>query len=191
MDSWDSVPSLAVDRQLFWVLQTRLHEVVLENSLSLAVEKAGTHNVSLKVGLHIACSQTESLNRLDSFVLECWLSQRVIPISEPRVNLLLLAFSWLRSAFFLRIRLFWWVLIAFLFIAFLFLLRRRAGPGHDVGDADEQFFLFERVYFERGDDELSLLEVAVVEVVDDDVGVEQHFFEEADLLRLSEREVRR
>ena len=47
------------------------------------------------------------------------------------------------------------------------------------------------MYFERGDDELCLLEVAVIEVVDDDIGVEEHLFEEADLLRLSEREVRR
>ena len=101
MDSRNSVPSLAEDRQFLWILQTGLHEVVLENSLSFAVEEAGADHVSLEVGLDVACSQAQSLNRLDSFILDSRLSQRVILVSEPRVNLLLLAFSRLRSALFL------------------------------------------------------------------------------------------
>lgn len=191
MDSRNSVPSLAEDRQLLWILQTGLHEVVLENSLSFAVEEAGTDHVSLEVGLDVACSQAQSLNRLDSFILDSRLSQRVILVSESRVNLLLLAFSRLRSALFLRISLLWRVLISLFLISLLLLLGRGAGPRHDVGYANEYLVLLEGVYFERGDDELCLLEVAVIEVVDDDIRVEEHLFEEADLLRLSKREVRR
>lgn len=58
MNSWNSVPSLAIDRQFLRVLQTSLHEIILENTLALAVKETGADNVSLEVGFDITCSQT-------------------------------------------------------------------------------------------------------------------------------------
>lgn len=47
------------------------------------------------------------------------------------------------------------------------------------------------MYLECRDDKLRFFEIAVIEIIDDDIGVEQYLFEETNLLRLSEREVRR
>lgn len=41
------------------------------------------------------------------------------------------------------------------------------------------------VHLESGDDKLCFFEVALVEVVDDDIRVEEHFFEKGDLLGLN------
>ena len=127
--------------------------------------------------LHVSGCEAQGFDRFDLLVLQRWFSECIIFVAEASKYFFLLPFRRFGGALFFRIWFFRGVFFSLLFLAFLFEFGGSVGPGHDIGDADECFLFSEGVHFESGDDKLCLFEVALVEVVDDDIRVEQHLLE--------------
>lgn len=185
VNSWNSILSFSIIGKFLWNLQSSLHEILLEKDLSLSVKKAWTDYIRFEVGLNAASCEAESFNRFDFLMFRRRFSHGIVFIREADVYFFLFSLCRFRRAFLFRIRFFGRILISFFLVSLLLFLGRAACPGHHVGETNKYFFLREGVYLERGDDKLGFFEVALVEIVDDHIRIEDDFLEELDFLGLS------